>query len=629
MLDVSSEYQTAIDSHTRKLYPLIRINYTDAFLDPTITASSADENYVTQTEQMTNGRADTTYKYICCDDQSILDGSYAVLPDTLVSASFNEMGWWSATRTGSTGIVNVTAQITYGKRKVSSLFIAGDNKRGEYPKDFTVKFYEDATLIHTETFTGNLLVSLSKTFAQIDNINKVVLNVTKWSESNTPVKIVEFTTAVTVEYTGSSIINFNATEEREISNNNSIPAGNISAGIGSFSLVNIERMFDANNTNSKLYGLIKPNALVEMFIGVDTTLGIEYAPIFKGWVTDWDVPEGSKEVSATAQDRLNLLTQTNISTSTVIAGNTFSEWFEIVLNDAGLANTEYNIDSLLTGSDYIIPYGWFTDVSHRNALEQLAQGCSAVVYVDRLGLIQIKLLTSFPSGSVKTYTQSDYTDKDNQPIYQNVANNIKVTTSPLVKTTGVTVYETQASEPEIAGIIIDPNTGTADTTVTIFYSGSPISDQVVSISPAVSGLSITIENNYSWGSVLTITNTSGVNKDFLLNVVGSTYEVKGQKTVTRTDATSILENGEIVFKYPTTPFLQKKVNAENIADDLLASFKDAQRDLSLSFDVGGNPTIELGDTITVTDEYQSKAYKIISNNINYDGGLGLVHKGRI
>jgi len=626
MLGVSTEYQTAIDSHTRKLYPLIRINYTDAFLDPTITASSADENYVTQTEQMTNGRADTTYKYMCCDDQSVVDGTYAVLPDTSESASFNEMGWWSATRTGATGVVNVTAQIIYSKRKVSSLFISGDNKRGEYPEDFTVKFYEDTTLIHTETFTGNLLVSLSKTFAQIDNINKVVLNVTKWSEPNTPVKIVEFTTAVTVEYTGSSIINFNATEEREISNNNSIPAGNISAGIGSFSLVNIERMFDANNTNSKLYGLIKPNALVEMFIGVETTQGIEYAPVFKGWVTDWDVPEESKEVFANAQDRLNLLTQTNISTSNVIENNTFSEWFEVVLNDAGLANTEYNIDPLLTGSDYIVPYGWFTDKSHRNALEELAQGCSAVVYMDRLDILQVKLLTSFPSGSVKTYTQSDYTDKDNQPIYQNVANNIKVTTSPLVKTTGVTVYETGSTDPE--------NINASSTTdYTIFYSETPVSDVSdvadLIVFPLVSGVTVTSFLSYSWGAVVTVQNTNGSAQDFELKATGSTFEVSGQKTVTRTDATSILENGEIVFKYPTTPFLQKKVNAENIANDLLASFKDAQRDLSIMFDVGGNPTIELGDTITVTDEYQSKAYKIISNNITYDGGLGLVHKGRI
>jgi hypothetical protein len=622
MLSTSAEFQTKINAHARKSpNVLIRINYTDAFLDPTIDATSADENYVTQTDQLVNGRVDATYKYICCDDQSILDGSYAVLPDTADSASFNEMGWWSATRTDGTGLVNVTAQITYSKRKVSSLFIAGDIQRGEYPIDFTAKFYDGVSLIYTETVTGNALVQLTKTFTQIDDIDKVVLNVTKWSEPNTPVKIVEFTTQVTVEYTGSSVVGFTALEESEISNDNSIPTGNISASTANFSLINIDRIFDANNTNSKLYGLIKPNALVEMFIGVDATAGIEYIPIFKGWVTDWDVPEQDKTVSSSAQDRLNLLTQTKITTSTVIEDDTFYDWFETVLNDAGLANTEYDIDTTFQGSDYIIPYFWFDAVGHRNALEQLAQGCSAVVYVDRGGLIVIKALDNFPGGSVQTFTQDDYTDKDNQPVYQNVANNISVTTSPLVKSTGVTVYETGTAEPEEIG-------ASTTTSYTIFYSDKPIADHVVSIDPPVANVSISSESNFAWGSTISVQNTGGATT-FQFKVVGSTFEVSGQKTVTRTDSQSIIDNGELSFNYPRVAALQKKVLAEAIADTLLASFKDAQRDLNISFDVGGNPSIELRDTITVTDSYTSKAYKIISTEINYDGGLGIVHKGRV
>lgn len=621
MLTTSAEYQTKINSNARMLYPLIRINYTDAFLDPTIDATSTDENYVTQTDQMVNGRVDATYKYICCDDQSILDGSYAVLPDTSESASFNEMGWWSASRSDALGVVNATAQITYSKRKVSSLFIVGDNKRNEYPVDFTAKFYDGVTLVYTETVTANTQVQLTKTFTQIDDIDKVVLNITKWSEPNTPVKIVEFTTQVTVEYTGSSVVGFTSLEEREISNDNSIPVGNISASTSSLELINVDRIFDANNTNSKLFGLVKPNALVEIFIGVDTATGIEYAPIFKGWVTDWDVPEQSKTVTASAQDRLNLLTQTKITTSTVTADDTFYDWFETVLNDAGLANTEYEIDTTFQGTDYVVPFGWFEDITHRAALEQLSQGCSAVVYVDRLGKIIIKSIDSFPAGSVQTFTRSDYTDKDNQPVYQNIANNISVTTSPLVKNTGVTVYETGTAEPEEIG---------ASTTesYTIFYTDTPVSDHIVTIDPPVAGLTISTENNYSWGSVLEVTNT-GAATNFQFKVVGSTYEIKGQKTVTRTDSQSIIDNGEVSFKYPQTPFLQKKVLAENIADDLLASFKDPERDLTLNFQVGGNPTIELGDTITVTDKYTSKAYKIVSTEINFNGGLGLVYTGRV
>lgn len=622
MLTTSVEYQTKIDSNARKIYGKIRINYTDPLLDPTITESSADENYISWINQFSNGRTDMSYKYIALNDNSTLDGTFSVAPDTSESANFNEFGWWSASVSSALGVVDATAQVEFSSRKVSGYFISFDSKREEYAIDYTAKFYNGVTLVYTETVTGNTNVKETITFTQIDNIDKVVLNITKWSEPNTPVKVVEFTTQVVEEYVDDSLCFFNVLEEREISNDNSIPVGNISSSELQFCLINNNRAFDAGNTSSRLAGLIKPNAFIEAFVGVDTATGIEYQPVFKGWTTEWDVPEQDVTATASARDRLNLLTQTQYTTSTVQEDLTFLDWFELVLNDAGLTTEQYNIDTTLDGTDYIVPYGWFDSTTHRNALEILAQGCSAVVYVDREGLVQIKALDNFPSGSVKTYTRDDYTDKDNQPIYQNVANDISVTTSPLEKTTGVTVYTTLSSDPE---------TIAASTTedFTIFYTDAPITDHVASISPAVPGVTITASNHYSWGSVLTVQNTNGTPQNFQFSVTGSTFEVKGQKTVNRTDTTSINDNGRVAFTYPQNRFLQNKTLAGNIADDLLASFKDAQRDLSISFDVGGNPTIELGDTITVTDLYSSKDYKIISTELNYDGGLGLVHKGRV
>ena len=50
---------------------------------------------------------------------------------------------------------------------------------------------------------------------------------------------------------------------------------------------------------------------------------------------------------------------------------------------------------------------------------------------------------------------------------------------------------------------------------------------------------------------------------------------------------------------------------------------------SMSFDVGGNPTIELGDPVTITDLYTSKIYNIISQQLNFGGGLGMTIKGRV
>lgn len=620
MLTTSAEYQTKIDSNIRKLYSRIEVNYTDVTLDSVIEGTSTDLNYISYPDQMVNGRVKATHKWFELDGQNKLDGTFHLCPDADAS-TFNEMGWWSSSIANGTGVVNATAQITYSKRKVSGYLISGDDKLDAYPIDFTAKFYDGVSLIFTDTVTANTSVELTRTFTQINNIDKVVLNVTKWSEPNTVVKITEFTTQVIEIYADDITCGWDVLEEREISNDNSIPSGNISANTANFCLINKDRQFDANNTASRLNGLIKPNSYVQISLGVETATGIEYASMFKGWVTDWDVPEQSVEVNASVQDRLNLLTQTNITTSTVIVDNTFKDWFEVVLNDAGLAATQYNIDSTLDNTNHIVPFGWFDAVQHRQALETLAQGSSSVVYQDRDGIIQVKKLDNFPTTSVKTFTRDDYSDKDNQPIYQNIANRISVTTSPLKKTTGVTVYESGSTDPEDIG-------ASTTETYTIFYSDSPISDHVVSITPSVPNVSIISSSNFAWGSTIDVQNTGGATT-FQFKVVGSTYEVSGQKTVTRSDSASIDENGEVAFKYPQNPFLQNKKLAEDIADDLLASFKDPQRDLSMSFDVGGNPTIELGDPVTITDLYTSKIYNIISQQLNFDGGLGMTIKGRV
>jgi hypothetical protein len=618
-----SEYYSKINSSIRKLYTKIIINYTDAFLDPNITGSSADLNYISYPNQMVNGRVDMTQKWFELDGQVILDGSFHLCPD-MSASNFNEFGWWSASIANGTGIVNATAQITYSSRAVSGTYIAFDQPLNGYAIDFTMKYYSGVTLVKTETVTGNALIQRQFSFTQINNIDKVVLNVTKWSQPNTVVKVAEFTTQVIEEYTDEVACNWSVVEERELSNDNSIPTGNIAASQASICLINGDgRPFDANNITSRLSGLIKPNAFVEIYLGVDTTAGVEYQPMFKGWTTEWDVPESSKEAFTTARDRLNLLTQTKITTN-VIKGDTFFDWFITVLNDGGLAATEYNIDTTLNSVNYIVPVGYMAGESHRRALEILAQGSSSVVYQDRLGIIQVKKLDNFPAGSVQTFTRSDYSDKDNQPIYQDVANDITVTTSPLVETTGVTVYETGSTDPEN---ILSSST----TNYTIRFSETPVSDiTTLDVFPIVAGVTVTAHTDYSWGSTVTVQNTNGSAQDFELRAIGSTYEVLGQKEVNRTDQPSIDENGRLTFSYPESIFLQNKSLAEDIADDLLASFKDAQRDLMLSFDVGGNPTIELGDTITVTDLYTSKNYKIVSQDMSYNQrSLSMTQKGRV
>jgi len=605
----------------------VTINFTDLFNDPTASGTSANENRITQTEQVSDGKTNATFKWMSCDGFSILDGSYHPAPSTPALANSNEVGWWGNVLSGGGGVFSSDQIViaTFASRKVTSFSVIGDNKLMEYPVDFDVLFYAGAVLEHTENITGNTGVVYSDVIPEESNITSMEVHISKWSHVGRVAKIVEASTAVLKSFDDVDISNFQITEQREISNDNSIPTGNFAAADCSLSLMNADRIFDANNTTSPLFGVVKPNNKIDVEIAVLTTSGFEYVPVFTGWTRGWDVPDASIEANVEALDILDFLTQTKITSSVVTSGDTFFDWFETVLQDAGLDNTFYNIDTTLNGADYVVPFGWFTDISHRDALEILARACSAAVYQDRLGCIKVDAVNWFDSNNLvseQTFTRAEYMDKSNQPIYENIANSISVTTSPLVKTTSVLVYETSAAEPETVSA-----SSTED--FTIFYTDEPVSDQVASISPPVAGVSINVSQHFAWGSILTVQNTNGSPQDFQFSVTGSTYEVSGKQTVTKTDTTSITNNGLQEFKYEDNPFLQVKALADDIATELLASFKDPERDLTINFAPGGNPALEQSDRITVTDRYQSKEYNMVSNTMQYNGGLSQQIEGRI
>ena len=51
--------------------------------------------------------------------------------------------------------------------------------------------------------------------------------------------------------------------------------------------------------------------------------------------------------------------------------------------------------------------------------------------------------------------------------------------------------------------------------------------------------------------------------------------------------------------------------------------------MTVIFEPGGNPALEMGDRINVTDLYQDKEYNIVTQQINFNGGLSMVQRGRV
>jgi hypothetical protein len=100
------------------------------------------------------------------------------------------------------------------------------------------------------------------------DVAKQVLTITKWSHPGRQAKILEFFTSIQETYEGDDVLLIHLLEEREVSQG-SLPVGNISANEIDIRLSNETRKFDAGNTQSPLYQLLKQNRRIRAWLGVE------------------------------------------------------------------------------------------------------------------------------------------------------------------------------------------------------------------------------------------------------------------------------------------------------------------------------------------------------------------------
>ena len=156
----------------------------------------------------------------------------------------------------------------------------------------------------------------------------------------------------------------------------------------------------------------------------------EWVPLGTFWSLDWDSPDDTLEATVTARDRMELLRKGTYQTSQVQQNKSLYELAEDVLQDAGLNSSEYIIDTAL--QSIVVPYAWFSPISHREALRRIAEAGLAVAFQNRDGKIQIESYLITGDEPVLEITEDDYFPPLRAPSRQDqVANEIIVDTQPL------------------------------------------------------------------------------------------------------------------------------------------------------------------------------------------------------
>ncbi len=632
MYPVSREFEEKIRADERRTYGKIQIDYTDPFLDQSIDITASEQANTSYPQQAADNISAPLAKYASLDGSWVLDGTYALAPGP---GEDGQMGWWGSQLSGPGGIFAAPypkLAVAFFARPIWNLKVVGDSKREEWPVDFTIKLFDEAdVLLYTETMIGNTDIAWEKEIDAVNEVAKMELEITKWSHASRQAKILEFFTSIQETYEGDDILMIHVLEEKEVSRG-SLPVGNISANEIDIRLSNEDRRFDLGNKQSPIHGLVKANRRIKAWLGIekaDTTK--EWVPLGTFWSGDWKAPENEVYAYTTGRDRLELLRKSTYSTSQVQQNKTLYELAIAVLQDAGVKNTEYWVDTEL--QDFLVPYSYFENQSHREALRKIAEACLGQVYCDREGIIRVEgpsfmenkiaqaLGTYFLEGSFPAEIEAieaygigpdDYFYKDNPAKDNEIANYIEVETQPL--------------RPDILREVYRSNeqiTITTNKTFTIYYNESPCINAVASLEGTGS---ITNDTYYAWGADITV--SAGT---FKIIVNAQPLKVLNKEKAIAQDQNSITDNGLIKYTFPGNPFVQTLSVAQSIADKLLQYYKDPRRDVTM--DWRGNPALLLGDLITVPD-YQRGSndvrgyYYITKQEIEYTGALRAKLEGR-
>lgn len=389
MYPVSQEFLEKMFAKSRDVVGLVRINYTDPFLDDSVEASSTDLSRTSYPSQIANGITSPSYKYASFDGTWKLGHGYHLSPNEASAIEF-EKGWWSGSTSDANGDFTSpypSVTLEFFSRPIREYKVVGDDKRGEYPVDFDIENYDsDGTLIETEIVTDNDQVEwVMELETEIPEIAKQILIIKKWSHPNTNAKILEFFSSIIETYEIGDLVEINLVEELETSQTG-LPVGIISSNELTVTLVNRDRKFDVENSDSNLYNLIRANRRIEAFLGVrKDDLTLELVPLGVFWSGNWDVPERDVTARTDARDRLDLLRNSSFLGTEIQASVSFYDLFEQVLIDAGVS--DYDID--LDLQSIIVPFGYLDRGTHRQALKILAEASLSQVFCSREDVVVV------------------------------------------------------------------------------------------------------------------------------------------------------------------------------------------------------------------------------------------------
>jgi len=378
--------QEWIDKQSQPILPLSDLLITFDIVDYDInnklsTVSMTNADAIADADEVINESRNIANFYTLDNGGLILDGSGNVI-DTNTNTGYitsdicNSSGVFGNT---SSYIINFSSVIT---KTMPLITIQWSKVYNQKAKDFTIKFYNGATLVSTKAVQDNEDI-VSVVLVNATGFNKIEVIIDKWCIPNSRGRIEQIVLGQRLNLTKNNIIKYSCDMEIDL-NSFYLPTHKIS-----FEIDNSQDQFNPDNP-SGIYSYLDEKQEVRVLYGLKLSGGMTYINGGKYYITEWKVPQNSINATFYAGSLLDFMDVDFDITQvgTIPVTTTLATLIASAFTQCNIDASDYVIDSDLSNISCTID----TEIGYkcREIVQLCANAGECIIRVDRNGVINIE-----------------------------------------------------------------------------------------------------------------------------------------------------------------------------------------------------------------------------------------------
>ena len=607
MINVSSSFKEAIKNENREIHGYVEVKYQDNEYDLEVLETPTISEVVTS-NGLVGGEKILKKLASLEDNYTLLDGSFMV---------------WNENRPLESGFIsnNVFEDIN------DSTIVIQNNTPNVLVKGITIYFKEnlpfDFDIIYTysddtneiRNIRNNTSMTYQYIFPEEVYISKISLNVLNVEYPKNRLRIASIDFNISDLYEGDELVSFDVDEEIDLLLSN-VPTNTCSINVNNYPSADGGNKFDPINPRG-ITDYLTNNATLEPYIGVLTEEdGIEYVKMGTFYISDWS-SDADGNVTINGKGLMDKLTTQQLHSDGTFCYNNNSYWSGYSLSRYLTRTTDYEFN--LSFPYDIISNEVLKHMEIMNYLRMIAicgqeSTVNRILKISRDNIVKISDIILTPVDNIaRNLLVEDAKYTINEPVrYLNFtamkdAHNTSSTTKDVLN-----LSYSLNSPDEYLWIEIDNN----------LISYLPSFSKTFTYTKTGNGTATLVDVNDRLAYIHFV---GDENETFTLHLTTNIFDVDGNITTTVKNA----DNGETISVDVSEYF---RVNDGAKRQRICKGILNLRKKYHVALETMGDPSLEVGDTISVQTRYQdiNNGYKniiITKQSFSYDGGLSCSIEG--